>query len=65
MVARDSEGANMDMRYESESFGKGANKVQVRVPQMVNTVALKKGDFLQVAPWPRLQPHPAKKIRVV
>ena len=31
---------------------------------MFNTVALKKGDFLQVAPWPRLQPRPAKKLRL-
>ena len=64
VVARDSEGANMEMRLESESFGKGANKVKVAVPQMFNTVALKKGDFLQVAPWPRLQPRPAKKLRL-
>ena len=64
VVARDSEGANMEMRLESESFGKGANKVKVAVPQMFNTVALAKGDFLQVAPWPRLQPRPAKKMRL-
>ena len=64
VVARDSEGANMEMRSESESFGKGANKVKVGVPQMFNTVALAKGDFLQVAPWPRLQPRPAKKMRL-
>ena len=64
VVARDSEGANMEMRLESESFSKGANKVKVAVPQMFNTVALAKGDFLQVAPWPRLQPRPAKKMRL-
>ena len=64
VVARDSEGANMEMRSDPEYFGKGADKVQVGVPQMFNTVELKKGDFLQVAPWPRLQPRPAKKMRL-
>ena len=62
-VARDSDGANMEIKTETETIGKGTSKVQVAVPHMVNTVALAKGTFLQVAPWPRLQPRAAKKLR--
>ena len=65
VVARDKDDddPNMELTTESESFGKGTNKLKVDVPKMVNTKALAVGDFLQVAPWPRLQPRPAKKPR--
>ena len=56
VVARDKDDddPNMELTTESES---------VDVPKMFNTKALAVGDFLQVAPWPRLQPRPAKKPR--